>query len=277
MPDSSVLLTGCNGYAGSRILKILSGKLNFVGIDVAPGSNNTETLDLRDYDSLQTLNKYDFDYVLHTAWDQTSRNIYANNVKASGNLFKYLSTRETKGFIFISSYYVSTTVDIQYSRSKLKAENDLFDSGIPFVIIRPDMLYSLDEPKIQEQLSYMRKHFAVSVGDGLALRTPTHISDLARLINQILTSNTFTNKVYEIGSPIPYSQKSLLSIIAKNAGLSPFVVTIPEFLARTLFAITGKVDPEQASTIKRDRVADLTLLQADFGFTPMNFEDGITL
>ena len=118
MPDSSVLLTGCNGYAGSRILKILSGKLNFVGIDVAPGSNNTETLDLRDYDSLQTLNKYDFDYVLHTAWDQTSRNIYANNVKASGNLFNTLDQSQKWKMIYsILVYHLSLSGQICFIRS----------------------------------------------------------------------------------------------------------------------------------------------------------------
>ena len=277
MSSSSVLVTGCNGYAGSKISELLLNNYNLVGIDIVPGNNESELIDLRDYESIIKLENYGFDYVIHTAWDQTSKNIYNNNVEASRNLIEYLNTREIKGIIFISSYYVSTTVDIQYARSKLEVENMIFDSGIPFVIIRPDMLYSLDEKKIQEQLSYMKKRFAICVGNGKSLRTPTQINDLVELIDRIITDREFTNKVYEIGSPISYSQADILNILARNANLKPFIIKIPIFLAKILFSLTGKVDPEQAETINYDRVVDLNPLMNDFGFTPIDFENGIMI
>ena len=277
MSSSSVLVTGCNGYAGSKISELLLNNYNLVGIDIVPGNNESELIDLRDYESIIKLENYGFDYVIHTAWDQTSKNIYNNNVEASRNLIEYLNTREIKGIIFISSYYVSTTVDIQYARSKLEVENMIFDSGIPFVIIRPDMLYSLDEKKIQEQLSYMKKRFAICVGNGKSLRTPTQINDLVELIDRIITDREFTNKVYEIGSPISYSQVDILRIIAQNADLKPIIIKLPVLLAKILFNLTGKVDPEQAKTIKYDRVVDLNNLKKDFGFTPIDFENGIMI
>jgi|TARA_Y100000310_G_scaffold313356_1_gene361632 nucleoside-diphosphate-sugar epimerase len=277
MSSSSVLVTGCNGYAGSKISELLLNNYNLVGIDIVPGNNESELIDLRDYESIIKLENYGFDYVIHTAWDQTSKNIYNNNVEASRNLIEYLNTREIKGIIFISSYYVSTTVDIQYARSKLEVENMIFDSGIPFVIIRPDMLYSLDEKKIQEQLSYMKKRFAICVGNGKSLRTPTQINDLVELIDRIITDREFTNKVYEIGSPISYSQVDILRIIAQNADLKPIIIKLPVLLAKILFNLTGKVDPEQAKTIKYDRVVDLNNLKKDFGFTPIDFENGLMI
>ena len=277
MSSSSVLVTGCNGYAGSKISELLLNNYNLVGIDIVPGNNESELIDLRDYESIIKLENYGFDYVIHTAWDQTSKNIYNNNVEASRNLIEYLNTREIKGIIFISSYYVSTTVDIQYARSKFEVENMIFDSGIPFVIIRPDMLYSLDEKKIQEQLSYMKKRFAICVGNGKSLRTPTQINDLVELIDRIITDREFTNKVYEIGSPISYSQVDILRIIAQNADLKPIIIKLPVLLAKILFNLTGKVDPEQAKTIKYDRVVDLNNLKKDFGFTPIDFENGLMI
>jgi len=275
--SSSILVTGCNGYAGSKIYQFLKNKYNLVGMDLVSGQNESEIIDLRDYRSIFKLEKYDFDYVLHTAWDQTSDNIYNNNVEASGNLIKYLKTREIEGIIFISSYYVSSTVDIQYARSKLEVENMIFDSRLPYVIIRPDMLYSFDEKKIQEQISYMRKGFAICIGNGKSLRTPTLIDDLADLIYQIISACEFTNKVYEIGSPISYSQADILRIIARNAGLKPIIIKLPVLLAKILFNLTGKVDPEQAETIKYDRVVDLNNLIKDFGFTPIDFENGLMI
>ena len=277
MSSPSVLVTGCNGYAGSKIIDLLNHKIDFVGIDLMPGKYEAEIIDLRDYKLMNKLDKHQFDYVLHTAWDQTSKNIYKNNVEASRNLIEYFNNREVKGIIFISSYYVSSTVDIQYARSKLEVENMIFDSRLPYVIIRPDMLYSFDEKKIQEQISYMRKGFAICIGNGKSLRTPTLIDDLADLIYQIISACEFTNKVYEIGSPISYSQADILRIIARNAGLKPIIIKLPVLLAKILFNLTGKVDPEQAETIKYDRVVDLNNLIKDFGFTPIDFENGLMI
>ena len=151
----------------------------------------------------------------------------------------------------------------------------VFDSGLPFVIIRPDMLYSSDESKIQEQLSYMKYGFSICIGNGRSLRTPTHISDLIELIAKVITTNTFTNKVYELGSPIPYSQNDILRTISASAGLRSMIVRIPTSIAKLLFRVTRKVDPEQADTIRYDRIADLTSLREDFGLVPVTFEAGM--
>ena len=276
MASPSVLVTGCNGYVATHTIKSLRNTFDFVGIDLAPGGNETVLVDLRDYSSLDTLDNHDFSYVVHTAWDQTSNNIYKNNINSSGNLLSYLARRKIRGLIFISSSYVSTTAHIQYTRSKIEVENMIFDSGMPFVIIRPDMLYSPAEKKMQEQLAYMKKGFAICIGTGRSLRTPTHINDLTELIKRIITADMFTNKVYEIGSPISYSQEQILKIVAAHADLKPLIIKIPTFVARVLFNITKKVDPEQAQTINYDRVADLRALQADFDLQPVDFTNGIT-
>ena len=241
-----------------------------------PGGNESELIDLRDATSYTQLDKYTFDYVLHCAWDQISRNIYENNMQCARNLFNYLDQKIPQGLIFISSSFASTTTGIQYTRSKIAFENMLFESGIPFIIIRPDMLYSADEKKMQEHRSYMKKGFAICIGNGQSLRSPTHINDLVQLVHRIITTKQFTNKVYEIGSPIPYSQEQILRIVAASIGRNPFIVKIPTFVAQFLFQVTKKVDPEQARTIGYDRVADLRALREDFDLQPRDFNTGVT-
>ena len=141
---SNITGSGCFGFSGA-----LNKSFNFIGLDKLSGQFTTEILDLRNYIELSVLDKYKFDYVVCTAWDQISNNIYENNIKSTNNLIKYFSNKNLKGIIFISSIYVSTSVDIQYSRSKIDSENIIFDSSIPFIIIRPDMIYSINENKIQ--------------------------------------------------------------------------------------------------------------------------------
>lgn len=272
----SVLITGCNGYVGRNLVKALEGRVNFIGVDCVPGGNESELIDLRDGTSYTQLDRYTFDYVLHCAWDQISQNIYENNMQCARNLFNYLKQKTPQGFIFISSSFASTTTGIQYTRSKIAFENMLFESSIPFVIIRPDMLYSADEKKMQEQRSYMEKGFAICIGNGQSLRSPTHINDLVELVHRVITTKQFTNKVYEIGSPIPYSQEQVLKIVAASIGRNPFIVKIPTLVAQLLFQVTKKVDPEQARTIGYDRVADLRALREDFGLHPRDFNTGVT-
>ena len=272
----SVLITGCNGYVGRNLIRSLEGTVNFIGVDCVSGDNESEVLDLRDATSYSQLDKHTFDYVLHCAWDQISQNIYENNMQCARNLFNYLRHKVPRGFIFISSSFAATTTGIQYTRSKVAFENMLFESGIPFVIIRPDMLYSADEKKMQEQRSYMRKGFAVCIGNGQSLRSPTHINDLVELVHRIITAKQFTNKVYEIGSPTPYSQEQILKIVATSIDRKPFILKIPAFVAQLLFHATKKVDPEQARTIGYDRVADLRALREDFNLHPRDFSTGVT-
>lgn len=275
-PRPSVLITGCNGYVGRNLVKALEDRVNFIGVDCVPGGNESELIDLRDASSYTQLDKYTFDYVLHCAWDQISQNIYENNMQCARNLFNYLDKKIPKGFIFISSSFASTTTGIQYTRSKIAFENMLFESSIPFVIIRPDMLYSADEKKMQEQRSYMEKGFAICIGNGQSLRSPTHINDLVELVHSVITTKQFTNKVYEIGSPIPYSQEQVLKIVAASIDRNPFIVKIPTSVAQLLFQVTKKVDPEQARTIGYNRVADLRALREDFGLHPRDFNTGVS-
>ena len=275
-PRPSVLVTGCNGYVGRNLIKSLEETVRFIGVDCVPGGHESEVIDLRDAPSYTQLDRYTFDYVLHCAWDQISQNIFENNMQCARNLFNYLKQKTPKGFIFISSSFASTTTGIQYTRSKIAFENMLFESGIPFVIIRPDMLYSADEKKMQEQRSYMKKGFAICIGNGQSLRSPTHINDLVELVHRVITTKQFTNKVYEIGSPIPYSQEQVLRIVAASVGRNPFIVKIPTLVAQLLFQVTKKVDPEQARTIGYDRVADLRALREDFGLHPRDFNTGVT-
>tara|TARA_B100000949_G_C14216183_1_gene422452 strand:+ start:247 stop:1080 length:834 start_codon:yes stop_codon:yes gene_type:complete len=277
MSDFRTLVTGCNGYAGRHLFKQTDSPIELIGIDMNRGGYEFETIDLREREDLKKLDQYNFEYVVHLAWDQTSKDIYKNNLKASNNLIDYLKIRGIDGIIFVSSSYASTATDIQYTESKIYAENLIFDAHIPFVIFRPDSLYSIDEEKIKEQLSYMKMGFSISIGKGESLRSPTHISDLVALINQVITTGQFTNKVYDIGSSGNPSQAKMLEILASANGFSPLTIKLPTAIARLLLSITNKVDPEQTKTIDIDRVADLERVIEDFGFTPIEYEDGIRM
>ena len=69
----------------------------------------------------------------------------------------------------------------------------------------------------------------------------------------------------------------MLKILASANGFSPLTIKLPTAIARLLLSITNKVDPEQTKTIDIDRVADLERVIEDFGFVPIEYEDGIRM
>jgi nucleoside-diphosphate-sugar epimerase len=269
----TILVTGSSGYLGAILVRELGREFRIVGVDVTPNSSTTHVvMDLRDRSEYKNLEKYQFSYVIHTAWDQLTSNIYENNVQLSENLLNFLLGCNLNGLIFLSSSLASIPTYIQYTRSKLAVENLIVDYGVPYAILRPDMLYSSDEPKLLEQLNYMRKRFAICVGTGKSLRSPTHIRDVCLVIRQMLQSDRFLNRVYEIGSPTPCTQLEFIHTLSSAYNLDPHIIHVPKIIAECMFRLTRKLDPEQARTIEYHRIADLTALIEDFAFTPRLFD-----
>ncbi len=279
--NQKLLVTGSEGFVGSRtVLHFKDRGWAVTGIDLAiareiPGVTKMP-LDLRDAQAVRALEGMDFEYVIHTAADQTSKTILANNSAADENLITCLSRKKNvKGVIFMSSSLVSTSADIQYTRSKILGENRLCDSGIPFVVLRPDMIYCRDEKKMIEYSRMIQKGFAVVVGSGKYLRSPTHLDDLLAVFELVLNGNRFTNKVYEVGSPEPLTMDDIVKTLALSLGKKARLIHLPLPVAKLLFSLKGGLDVEQLATMELDRVSDLQRLKADFAYAPRTFAQGV--
>ncbi len=275
-----LLVTGCEGFVGHRtVLHFKEKGWTVLGIDHAiraeiPGVTKI-ALDLRNPQAVRSLDDLDFDYVVHAAADQKSKDILANNSAADENLIAGLSRRRNfQGIIYMSSSLVSTAADIQYTHSKLLGENRLCDSGLRYVILRPDMIYCRDEAKMMEYARMIKKGFAVVVGSGRYLRSPTHLDDMLAIFDLILSGNRLTNRVYEVGSSEPLSMNDLLRTFAGSLGRKVSLIHLPLPFAKFIFSVKGGLDIEQLSTMELDRASDLQRLKQDFAFVPRTFARG---
>ena len=275
----TILVTGSSGYVGSTLVRGLSRDFKVVGVDATANELTTHVvIDLRNKNAYKEIENYKFSYLVHAAWDQLTGNLYSNNLQLSENLLNFFSKQKLNGMVFLSSIFASTPTDIQYTKSKLAVESLVTEHDVPYAILRPDMIYSSEEPKLLEQLSYMKKRFSICIGNGKSLRSPTHLSDICIIIRRMFHENRLLNRVYEIGSPVPCTQFQFIQTLAKAYSFDPYVIHIPNRVAEIIFRLTGKIDPEQARTMQHDRVADLTALMDDFSFSPRQFdENSVTL
>jgi nucleoside-diphosphate-sugar epimerase len=137
------------------------------------------------------------------------------------------------------------------------------------------MIYCRDEKKMAEYARMIQKGFAVVVGSGTYLRSPTHLDDLLAIFELILNGNRFTNKVYEVGSPEPLTMDDIVKTLAQALDKKARLIHLPLPVAKLFFSLKGGLDIEQLATMELDRVSDLQRLRQDFAYMPRTFARGV--
>ena len=104
----SVLVTGSSGYIGKKLTLFLRKSYSVIGVDSVPDSTSTDFVtDLRSKKSFSELDRFNYSYLIHAAWDQLSANIYNNSKLLSQNIFDHAAKKEVDGIIFLSSIFAS--------------------------------------------------------------------------------------------------------------------------------------------------------------------------
>ena len=92
---------------------------------------------------------------------------------------------------------------------------------------------------------------------------------------KVIKKNKFTNRVYEIGSGVAYTQNDMQKLALKKINKTPYIIHIPKTLAKLIVYVTGLFDIEQVETIEVDTIPNLTRLKRDFNIIPRSFQEGL--
>ncbi len=197
------------------------------------------------------------------------------------NLITIIKKKRVKKFIFVSSSWAGVNIKAPYALSKKLCERILIKSLLSYTIIRPDTLYGVGEWKMETIKKYAKYRIGVIVGSGNYMRSPTYVYDLIKIfditIKQIIKSNNKYKfqKIYDIGSPVPYSQNNIVKLIAKHYKKSTVMIHAPKFLAGILFTLQGKLDPKLVRHVEIDRIADIKLIKNDYKIDLLDFKKGL--
>ncbi len=286
-----ILITGSSGFLGSRTVNYLL-RLPFIstiyGIDIR--KSHTQTLskkvilfegNLSVNSDCSIFNDLSFEFIIHTAFDQSSDNILENNLAQMKNLIRIAKKKNVKKFIFVSSSWANINSKAPYAKSKKKCENLLINSSLSYTIIRPDTLFGLGEWKIETIKKYAKRNLGLIVGSGNYLRSPTYVYDLIKIFELTIKGTLKTGdkrkfqKIYDIGSPSPYSQNQIVKLIAKYYRKKVLILHIPKIIAKLLFTLQGKLDPALINDVENNRVSDLSNLNNDYKIDLIDFRKGL--
>jgi NADH dehydrogenase len=292
--DMQLLLTGATGFVGRHLLKRLLAE----GHTVCALVRNPQKARLAPNPNLEFVQG---DVVEGSGLDEAMRGceavihlvgiiIEAGNVtfeKVHHEGTRKVVERARRGRIarFIQMSALGARADgvSQYQITKWKAEETVRQSGLPWCILRPSLIFGPGDGFVNQMLGVMRKAplFRPVPGDGKPRFRPIFIDDVTACFAQALTNSSATNQTIELGGADDLSLNQVLEEIAQCAGVRKPAVHVPMPLmmmgatvAQTLLRHPS-VTIDQLRMLKEGSTCDIEQMKRIFGFTPKGFREGL--
>ena len=193
-----IIITGSQGFIGHHIynhLKYLGHDVT--GIDIVNNGFHQDWI----YEDLLNMNKLTIqkvDIIIHCAADvggmqylSAKKRLASYNLKLDTKVAELCRESKAK-LIYFSSSCANELYD-EYGKEKKVVENLLRVSGLKYLVIRPQNVYGVEDPKprIRENvvMALFRKIHSNPIrlfGTGEELRSFIYVSDLAEIVSQNL-------------------------------------------------------------------------------------------
>ena len=166
---------------------------------------------------------------------------------------------KVKQFIHLSALGINAAVDSEYAKSKLKGEVNI-QKNFPLVsILRPSVVYSVDDNFTTNFMTLLNNLPAFPLYyNGDTKFTPIHCSDLTDIIYHIVSKDIYS-KIIECVGPEEISLKDILKRLLKLMNKNRFLIPFPLFMANMsakLFQLFPKplLTVDQLKLLKYDNI-----------------------
>ena len=172
---------------------------------------------------------------------------------------KYASTYKLEKFVHISALGIESAKDSIYAQSKLKGEKEILNNFNKAVIIRPSIVYSVDDNFTTQLMTLLglMPIFPIYYNGKTKFR-PIHCSDLTNSITKIIIDDIKEN-IIEFAGPEEMSFKEILekliSLTEKKRLLLPMPISFAKMIAH-IFELLPKplITNDQLRLLKYDNV-----------------------
>jgi len=127
-----------------------------------------------------------------------------------------------------------------YYRGKAQLEQAVIESGLSYAILRPTVVYGLEDILINN-IAWFIRHFPFFgiPGDGCYEVRPIYIEDMARLVADAAQQKG--NTVFDAVGPETFTFEELVRLIAAQANKPARIVRIPTLLAYVSTRLAGLI------------------------------------
>lgn len=285
----TVAIIGGTGFVGRSLIGVLRSRDKEAKIRLLSRSSPRTAIpgvewqkaDIRESSSLEKALEgcsivYYLPGILTETREQTYEDVHAKGVIAT---LKALSGHTISRFILVSAIGASLHAPSAYHRTKEMGEEALIESGCPFTIVRPSLVFGEGDRSISQFLSLgMSLHILPVIGPGTAKVQPVYSGDLAALLAIIPMNPDAQGKVYEVGGPRIYTYREMMESIRRSAHLKALIVSFPTPLMMLAASFQKRLlprpflTPDVVRMALADNVTDRNAPVVDFGMSLVSLE-----
>ncbi len=214
---------------------------------------------------------------------EKGKNTFTNiHVEFPKMISRLSSIHKVEKFVHLSALGIESARDSIYAQSKLKGEKEILDNFNKAVIVRPSIVYSVDDNFTTQLMTLLGllPIFPIYYNGKTKFR-PIHCTDLTNSITKIITDDIKEN-IIEFAGPEEISFKDisekLLFLIKKKRVLLPMPISLARMTAH-IFELLPKplITNDQLKLLKYDNVlSGKYKSNTDFDFNcSLRFEDEV--
>ncbi len=200
------------------------------------------------------------------------------------NVVEAARRKAIRRFIQMSALGVRADGVAPYQTTKWKAEEVVRQSGIPYCILRPSVIFGPGDGFVTQMLDVMRKAplFRPVPGDGKPKYRPIFIDDVTECFSRALVLDSATNKSIDLGGSEELSLNDVLEQIALRAGIRKPAVHVPlplMFLGAAIAQhLPGRppVTVDQLRMLREGSTCDIGPMIEILGVHPRGFREGLS-
>jgi len=286
-----VFLTGATGFVGSHLLARLlndghtvralvrrrgllrsaeapTGRLEEVQDDL-----NSENLIKRVARSEAVINLVG---IIYERGAETFESVHHQGTR---NLVEAARQNGVRRFIQMSALGARAANASPYHMTKFAAEQEVRNSGIPWVVLRPSLIFGSRSAFVKQMVEVM--HAAPLIrpvpGTGRYRFRPVHVDDVVECLAQSLTNPAANGQTIDVVGGEELTLNEITDEIAACLDVRKTVLHIPMPLmkaAATLFSILPMkppVTPVQLRMLEEGSTADSAAMSGIFGIKPLPF------
>jgi NADH dehydrogenase len=184
-----------------------------------------------------------------------------------------------KRFIQMSALGVRADGVAGYQTSKWQGEEEVRQSGIPYCILRPSLIFGPGDGFVTQMMDMMKQAplFRPVPGDGSPKFRPIFVDDVTFCFVGALTEQAATNQTIELGGADELTLNEVLTEIARCARISKPAIHIPMplmFAGAALASLLPNppVTPDQLRMLREGSTCDIGPMMRIFHFQPRGFQ-----
>jgi len=186
------------------------------------------------------------------------------NAEGTAALVRRAAAAGVGRFLFVSTIAVKFKDKRRYpyARAKERGEAAVREGGIPWVVVRPTMIFGPGAPVLDGLRRVARLPVVPLFGGGRARVQPVDVTDLTEVLAAVIEDASFSGEVLEAGGPDVVTVAELLNVLRRLEGRPPRRVSLPARpLASLLWALERAglplpVTAGQIATFVEDGVAE---------------------